>query len=326
MKSNQPKNPNLNKIASTLRPLTFPTRFAVEVNAECNLACIMCHHPSMRRPKGRMPFELWKRCATQIADRAPDTQCWFSFCGEPLLEPELFLKMMAFGKTLGLQSLNLNTNGMRLVPKLAGPILDSGVDLVVFGLDGFSANTYEKIRVRGRRDVVYANIEHFLKARQARSSGPEIQIQFIEMDENEHELEPFKEYWLARGATVKVRNKLSWGGKFNTPLTIPKEERIPCPWVITMMHVFWDGRVPQCPGDTEGDERIGNAWDEPLEVLWGRMAAHRGKHLEHRFSELPERCQECKDWMTGSAERIQPAGGRLAASQEAHQEIRVNGE
>ena len=129
---------SLAEIAKTLQPLAFPTRFAVEVTAECNLECSMCHYPNMRRPKGRMPFELWKRCANQISAISPDAQCWFSFCGEPLLEPELLLKMLTYGKAMGLRSLNINTNGMLLTPELIEPILESGVDLVVFGIDGLS--------------------------------------------------------------------------------------------------------------------------------------------------------------------------------------------
>jgi len=303
-------NPNLTQIVPTLYELQFPRRFAVEVCAECNLACTMCHHPFMRRPKGRMPFELWKRCADQITSLSPKTECWFSFCGEPLLEPDLLLRMLAYGRAVGLASLNINTNGMLLTADLVEPILDSGVDLIVFGIDGFSAEVYERIRVRGVRDVVYANAERLLAARRKRTTGPEIQVQFIEMDENEHELEQFNAYWLERGAVLKVRNKLSWGGKFGTPLCIPQEERIPCPWAVTMMHVFWDGRVPRCPGDTEGEEGSGNAWDEPLQVLWRKLGPFRDHHLNYRFDQLPARCQTCKDWMTGSAERIRPNGGR----------------
>jgi radical SAM protein with 4Fe4S-binding SPASM domain len=133
------------------------------------------------------------------------------------------------------------------------------------------------------------------------------------MDENEHELEPFKKHWLERGAVLKVRHKLSWGGIFDTPLEISDSDRIPCPWAITMMHVFWDGRVPRCPGDTEGEEGVGNAWHESLAALWKRLGAYREKHMQHRFDELPDRCQNCKDWMTGAAERIHPAVGPFRA-------------
>lgn len=300
-------DPELARIAGTLEELPFPTKFAVEVTASCNLACSMCHHPAMQRPKGRMPFELWQRCADQVAAASPRTECWFSFCGEPLLEPDLLLRMLHYGRAAGLRSLNLNTNGILLTPEIAGPLLDSGLDLVVFGIDGFTAETYGRIRVGGDRDVLYANIEHLLAERTRRGGGPEIQVQFIEMDENMDELETFKSYWLERGATVKVRNKLSWGGKFGTPLCIPADQRIACPWAMTMMHVFWDGRVPRCPGDTEGVEGAGNAWDEPLAVLWRRLGQYRDLHLRGDFDALPQRCQDCKDWMTGAAQRIRPA-------------------
>lgn len=306
-------DPELSKIATTLQDLVYPKKFAVEVTAECNLACIMCHHPFMRRPKGRMPLELWRRCADELAVASPSTECWFSFCGEPLLEPELLIRMLHYGKSVGLQSLNINTNGMHLTPDVAGPLLDTGVDLVVFGIDGFTKETCERIRVGTDRDRLYANVEYLLTLRQEREIGAEIQVQFIEMDENVHERDAFVEYWLERGAVVKVRNKLTWGGKFDTPLQIPLEDRIPCPWAITMMHVFWDGRVPRCPGDTEGEEGVGNAWDEPLGVLWARLGSYRRLHLERRFDELPERCHECRDWMTGAAKRIRPRPSALAA-------------
>ena len=72
----------------------------------------------MRRPKGVMPFELWRKCADEIAAKAPHTECWFSFCGEPLLEPELLARCLRYGRSVGLTSLNINTNGMLLRPEL----------------------------------------------------------------------------------------------------------------------------------------------------------------------------------------------------------------
>ncbi len=301
----------LNSIAKTLTKLSFPKKFAVELCAECNLACTMCHHPFMKRPKGLMPFELWKKCADEIAEKSPSTECWFSFCGEPLLEPVLLARMISYGKSVGLTSLNVNTNGMLLTPEVGDLLFECGVDLIVIGIDGHSPETYEKIRVNGNLVELYANLRYFLDARMRRDDGPEIQVQFIEMEENAHELEDFKRYWLDRGAVVKARNMLSWGGTFEA-VKIQAEERIACPWALTMMHVFWDGRVPRCPGDTEGEEGPGNAWHESLEELWGQMSHYREMHLDHRFDELPERCHVCTDWMTGAAERIRPAKGPFA--------------
>jgi sulfatase maturation enzyme AslB (radical SAM superfamily) len=295
----------LEEIASTLKNIPFPTRFAVEVTAECNLKCAMCHHPDMVRPKGNMPMPLWIRCADQIAEVSPETQCWFSFCGEPFLEPDRLLEMIAYGKKVGLKSLNINTNGMLLTPELAKPVIESGVDLVVFGIDGFTTETFEKMRKEAKRDVVYANAEYFLE-QCLTNGGPKVQVQFIEMEDNHHELEDFKAYWSPKGATIKARRMLSWGGRFDTSLGRQSVSRIPCPWACTMMHVFWDGRVPRCPGDTEGTEGFGNAWEEPLKDLWDKLGVYRELHLQRRFAELPETCRNCTDWLTGAAQRIPP--------------------
>jgi uncharacterized Fe-S cluster-containing radical SAM superfamily protein len=296
--------PDLQSLAKTLGRRDFPTRFAVELCADCNLRCSMCHHPEMKRPKGVLPFALWQRCADEIAAVAPTMQVWFSFCGEPLLQPELLLECLRYGKAVGLQQLCVNTNGMLLNASIADRLLDAGLSQIVIGLDGFRAETYARIRIGGQRDVVYANVEHLLAQRRERVCGPDVMVQFIAMDENEGELEPFRDYWLARGATVKARHKLSWGGRLATHLCVPDEERIACPWAVTMMHVFWDGRVPRCPGDTEGDEGVGNVWQSSLSELWAKLGGYRDLHLQHRFSELPARCQTCRDWMSGSAERI----------------------
>ena len=129
------------------------------------------------------------------------------------------------------------------------------------------------------------------------------------MPENRHELEQFSEHWSARGGTLKVRNMLSWGGQLETPLAVANENRIPCPWALNMMHLFWDGRVPRCPGDTEGDEGSGNAWDASLVDLWAGLSTYRRTHLDHRFDELPTRCQDCKDWMVGASRKIRKEAG-----------------
>ena len=56
----------LNRIASKLKNPTFPKIFAVELCADCNLNCSMCHHDQMKRPKGNLPMPLWQKCADEI--------------------------------------------------------------------------------------------------------------------------------------------------------------------------------------------------------------------------------------------------------------------
>lgn len=296
----------LERIAAGLKNPSFPKIFAVELCADCDLNCSMCHHDQMKRPKGNLPMALWKKCADEIAEVAPHTNVWFSFCGEPLLMPDRLIEMLQYGGQAGLKSLNLNTNGMRLTRDVALRLLDTSLSTIVIGIDGFEKKTYEKYRFLGNRDIVYANVQVLLEERAKRDHGPEIMVQFIEMEDNAHEFEAYRDHWLGLGATVKLRRQLSWGGKFETAIEVAKEKRIACPWAITMMHVFWDGRVPRCPGDTEGEESAGNAWDDTLVTLWGNLRGYRQLHLDHRFDELPSRCDTCTDWKTGAAIKLRP--------------------
>ncbi len=301
----------LNRIESGLKNPAFPKIFAVELCAECDLNCSMCHHDQMIRPKGNLPMPLWQKCADEIAEVAPQTNVWFSFCGEPLLMPDRLIDMLNYGSSVGLKSLNLNTNGMRLTNDVADGLLDTGLSTIVIGIDGFEKETYEKYRVLGDRDVVYANVQYLLEERANRDAGPEIMVQFIEMDDNVKEFEAYRDHWLDLGATVKLRRQLSWGGKFETAIEVADKKRIACPWAITMMHLFWDGRVPRCPGDTEGGEDAGNAWDNSLGQLWSNLSVYRQLHLDKEFDDLPDRCHNCTDWKTGASLKLRPG-------QEAH--------
>lgn len=303
----------LDRIASGLTNRAFPKIFAVELCADCNLKCTMCHHDKMVRPKGNLPMPLWQKCADEIAEVAPATDVWFSFCGEPLLLPERLLDMLSYGEMVGLTSMNLNTNGMLLTKEVADNLLDTSPSFIVIGIDGFKKETYEKYRFLADRDVVYENVKYLIEPRAESESGPEVMVQFIEMPENADEFDDFKDYWLGVGATVKFRRQLSWGGQIETGFSVPQDNRVPCPWAVTMMHVFWDGRVPRCPGDTEGDESAGNAWDDSLVDLWANLGEYRQLHLDRKFDDLPQRCHDCSDWMTGASVKLRPTSRTSAA-------------
>jgi uncharacterized Fe-S cluster-containing radical SAM superfamily protein len=300
-----------------LRERPFPKQLGIEVTAYCNLRCAMCHNATLQRPKGSMPLALFRRCADEVAAVSPSTEVWFSFNGEPLLEPERLFEMVAYAKSVGLTSLNLNSNATQLNDALTMRLLVSGLDLVVFGIDGLLGETYNRIRRGGDRDRVYTSVERFLKLRRERHTGPVVMVQFIEMPENAHERDAFVDYWLARGAIVKVRRQLSWGGRIHTALTVPSELRTACAWAVNLMHVCWDGTVPRCCGDTDGTEAVGNAWVASLSSLWRQMKPYRAAHLSGQFDLLPQRCAACHDWMVGMADHIRPALGADAPTRSA---------
>lgn len=287
----------------------FPPQVVIETTAACNLTCAHCRHDVMARSKGHMPMALYRRIVDEIAGRAPNTEVWPTFYGEAFLLDYRLFYMLQYAKKRGLTNLVLNTNGTRFSGEVAAWVLESGLDVVMFSLDGFSPAVFESIRVGADRNEVFANVERLLdlKARLA-SRTPRVEVQFSMMDQNEHEVGEFRSYWLARGADVKIREKLSWGGTVgasNLSSTLP---RIACPWALRTCAIHWNGDVVACAVDYDGRFVAGNLNQQSIHEVWtGRHRVLQAQHLSHDFAGLPSPCHDCLDWqVAGGAQHYRP--------------------
>ena len=257
-----------------------------------------------------MDFALYQKCVDEVARENKSTSFWIPDNGEALLLGNTLYDMIKYAKNKGLKDVNLNTNGMLFNEEAMENIFETGVDRIVFGVDGISSKSYNKIRVGGNYDLVVKNINTILKKKRSLNLiKPEITVQFIIMDENEHEEEAFKDYWLGQGAIVKIRRKLTWGGYIiSDKLNTPKEKRIPCVWICNLFHVFWDGTVPRCSGDHEAKHIMGNIKHESIASIWNnKLKYYRQFHLLRKFDQLPEQCHVCKDWQVGGSEKNSPS-------------------
>ncbi len=183
----------------------FPPQVIIETTAACNLTCAHCRHDAMTRPVGHMPMALYRQIVDEIAERAPHTEVWPTFYGEAFLLDYRLFYMLQYAKGRGLTNLVLNTNGTRFSGEVAEWVIESGLDLVMFSLDGFSSAVFESVRVGANRDEVFANVERLLEIKARRGASTRVEVQYSMMDVNEHEVGQFREYWLARGADVKSR-------------------------------------------------------------------------------------------------------------------------
>jgi radical SAM protein with 4Fe4S-binding SPASM domain len=288
----------------------FPPQVVIETTAACNLKCAHCGHKDMARRQGRMSMPLFRRIVDEIAATAPDTEVWPTFYGEAFVLGYRLFYMIDYAKKRGLTNLVLNTNGTLLTEEAAEWVIDSGLDLIMFSLDGFSAPVFERIRVGARRDLVFANVERLLEMKTRRGlTRPRVEVQFSLMDENAHEVEPFRSYWLERGADVKIREKLTWTGAIAAGNLDPGVRRISCPWALRTCAIHWNGDVVACAVDYEGRFVAGNLADQTIEEIWtyGHRALER-IHLARDFAHLPAPCRDCLDWqVAGGAEHFRSA-------------------
>ena len=287
----------------------FPPQVIIETTAACNLTCAHCRHDAMTRPVGHMPMARYRQIVDEIAERAPHTEVWPTFYGEAFLLDYRLFYMLQYAKGRGLTNLVLNTNGTRFTGEVAEWVIESGLDLVMFSLDGFSSAVFESVRVGANRDEVFANVERLLEIKARRGATTRVEVQYSMMDVNEHEVDQFREYWLARGADVKIREKLSWGGTIGAGNLDPQMHRIACPWALRTCAIHWNGDVVACGVDYEGRFVAGNVTGSSIHEIWtGPHRRLEEQHLAHQFSDLPSPCHDCLDWqVAGGAEHFKAA-------------------
>lgn len=296
------------RIESRLCEHPFPPQLVIENTSACNQRCLHCSHKELKRLRRHMSRPLWNQIVEEVAQISPMTEIWPTFYGEALVLGKEIWERIDYANQVGCQNLVLNSNGSLLLRHdHIEYILRSPLKRFILSLDGYSKETYEKIRVNGRWEVVYAGVEELLRRKQ--KSGqlyPAITCQFSLMEENYHEVELFRSYWQNRGAEVKVRPKLEWtatGSIRSSLIDHQTEFRIACPWSNNTMAIHQDGKVVACAVDYEGCYTVGMIGEHlSVQQAWQALGTLRQRHQKHEWSQLPDLCRGCRDWQTAGAE------------------------
>lgn len=166
-----------------------PLELYVEVAARCNLRCRMCpitvdprYQPQSGGP-GLFPEELFERLEPLLPTLR---RVYLQGLGEPTLHPRL-VDFTARLATAGVE-VWVTTNGTLVDEALAESLARAGLARVTVSLDGATAATYERVRVRGR----FADLRRGLLALGAarrRHGRPALHLSLIGMASNLHELE-----------------------------------------------------------------------------------------------------------------------------------------
>lgn len=291
---------------SGLVRIPFPAEIAIETHSYCNFCCVVCPYLTMKRPKGKMQRELFHKIVDEVARESPETRLWLAIMGEPLMDKNI-VSYVKYAHDHGAQRVHLNTNGTFLEGQLVKDLLDAGLESVYVAMDAFTSDTYAKVRPGGDFSRVTRNVENILNLRAQNSrSKPEIVVQFIVMNENGAEVEEFKNYWLERGAVVKIRLRQGWGQDISAPdLQEVNIERFPCPWLLRTMNIHWCGRVTQCDVDFEERFSAGDFNHQSIKEIWdGELAQRREQHWAGDYQH--PLCSGCRDWAAGRAEFFYP--------------------
>lgn len=288
-----------------------PWAASIEPTTSCNLRCPECPTgmQSLSRSKGNMSLDVFGKILDKLM---PDLiYLTLYFQGEPLLNPD-FSQMVKMARKKHI-FVATSTNGHFLNDRNVDEIIKSGLNHLVISMDGIDQEIYEKYRVKGDLQTVTEGIKRLVAAKKAlNSNSPFIELQFIVMRHNEHQMQQMREF--AKQAVVdKLAFKTAQVYNFNAESTIiptlksksrynqtsdgswvmANKIRNRCHRIWSSLVVTWDGKIVPCCYDKNGDHQAGNLLEEPLSVIWKNQYynAFRRRVLKNR-SEI-DICSNC---------------------------------
>ncbi len=182
----------------------------LEPTSACNLQCITCvrqHWP--RFTEGEMDMELFDKLLGRLKAFPDLERIHLGGFGEPLAHSQalqVIRKLTDSGYMV-----SLNTNGTLVTPDAARTLIESGVHIVYFSIDGVDESTFRKIRVGGELNDVAANIMNLQKLKQEMNAyNPKVVLEFVLMRSNLDQLPLMPKLAKEVGApTVLVTNLLA---------------------------------------------------------------------------------------------------------------------
>lgn len=168
-----------NAAAPASSGLRSPLYMAWQITNECNLACLHCIEES--GPGKAFADELSDTQIFDVLRQIIELDVpYLSFSGgEPMLHPRFF-DMVEYVCARGVQ-LKIETNGHFLEPEACARLQAAGVKAVQVSLDGASAATFNRMRVRGNFDKTVQGI------RNLRAAGVPIEINYSPSKFSAHE-------------------------------------------------------------------------------------------------------------------------------------------
>ena len=308
------------------RPIVWglPPILMVEPTNICNLKCPMCPsgNGDMARPRGRLDLQNFKKLMDDIGSYVYQIQFWNQ--GEPFLNKD-FLEMVRYAKTYGIMT-QTSTNGHFIrTMEAARAVVESGLDQIIFSLDGTNPETYAKYRVGGDFNVVLHGLQNLARAkRELRSPRPLIELQFLVFKHNRQELAEIVE--IARQNQVERvafktaqiysaeqgRDYLPEGTDFTRYVidgdTFRLKSDLPnfCKRLWLNSTVNWDGSVSPCCFDKDADYAMEFLFDKSVSFKDvfknGKYTAFRRQILTNR--KAIEMCRNCTEGMEQPYARI----------------------
>ncbi|MGD0013154.1 MAG: radical SAM protein [Bryobacteraceae bacterium] len=311
------------------RPWGLPTILQVEPTSRCNLACTICPVATgLGRAAGDMDLAMFRKLVDELRDSLLAILFWD--WGEPFLNPRAY-DMIRYARRAGIKVISSTNGHVFAGGDQAREVVESGLDVLVFSVDGISQETYRRFRQKGRLETVLEGIRRVVaEKRRSGSRTPIVNLRFIVMQHCEHEVPLLREFAQGLGVDVltlrkfhfvpgtaggcgpetEVRDRAGGGlvpseSRFQLPRlaqdtkTPVRVSRNPCRNLWNCPTVHWDGTVCSCFMDYNERRPLGSLEQQSFREIWyGESYKRLRSEFRRRWRQLPL-CGECASGFEG---------------------------
>ncbi|HEX7407045.1 MAG TPA: radical SAM protein [Candidatus Binatia bacterium] len=299
-------------------PWGWPTHLMVEPSAHCNLSCTLCPVTTgLDRPQGHMEFQTFKKVLDEVGEYIFTLLLWD--WGEPFMNPAIF-DMIAYAGQKGIRTISSTNGHLFARQEKADKVIRSGLDTLIFAVDGITQESYEHFRQGGELELALEGIRTVVARKKVLGyKKPFINFRFIVMRHNEHEIPQLEELARSLGVdalTLKTLNPCSqdpyaadeegqkhgdylpldrrfWRFKGDAMDSRIRRKRNPCkhPWYHPSIH--WNGVVCSCTYDPREKYPLGDLREKTFREIWSDEPYRRlRRQFREGWNQIPL-CREC---------------------------------
>ena len=292
------------------KPWGFPTLIHLEPTNYCNLRCVTCPTTrGLKRARGHMSLELFKKIIDELSPYLLLILLWD--WGEPFLNPDVY-DMIRYARHKKIKLISSTNGHVFAGSEQARSVVSSGLNALIFSVDGITQETYAHYRSGGRLDTVLNGIKNVAaEKRRQGSETPILNFRFIVMKHNEHELPSIEKF--ARKLDVDILSfrkffpvvdnaqdvhhpdkvtyrRFDQSSDESEPVRVRKN---PCKNLWNCPAIHWNGTLTCCTCDYDDVRVFGNLNESRFRDIWSGSPAKRMRRLfRNRWKNLPL-CRDC---------------------------------